>query len=136
MSQYESSVKCIPYSQERVYAKLEDLNNLEALKDKLPKDKIQEFAYDHDQVTIEIAPIGKVTIKIIEREAPKCIKFEAVGSPIPMNLWIQIIPDGSEASKMRMVAKAELNFMLRGMIEKPLKEGLEKIADTLAMIQY
>ncbi|MBR5335555.1 MAG: SRPBCC family protein [Bacteroidaceae bacterium] len=136
MSQYESSVKCIPYPQERVYAKLEDLNNLEALKDKLPKDKIQEFAYDHDQVTIEIAPIGKVTIKIIEREAPKCIKFEAVGSPIPMNLWIQIIPDGSEASKMRVVAKAELNFMLRGMIEKPLKEGLEKIADTLAMIQY
>ena len=136
MSQYESSVKCIPYSQERVYAKLEDLNNLEALKDKLPKDKIQEFAYDHDQVTIEIAPIGKVTIKIIEREAPKCIKFEAVGSPIPMNLWIQIIPDGSEASKMRVVAKAELNFLLRGMIEKPLKEGLEKIADTLAMIQY
>ena len=136
MSQYESSVKCIPYSQERVYAKLEDLNNLEALKDKLPKDKIQEFAYDHDQVTIEIAPVGKVTIKIIEREAPKCIKFEAVGSPIPMNLWIQIIPDGSEASKMRVVAKAELNFMLRGMIEKPLKEGLEKIADTLAMIQY
>ena len=136
MSQYESSVKCIPYPQERVYAKLEDLNNLEALKDKLPKDKIQEFAYDHDQVTIEIAPIGKVTIKIIEREAPKCIKFEAVGSPIPMNLWIQIIPDGSEASKMRIVAKAELNFMLRGMIEKPLKEGLEKIADTLAMIQY
>ena len=136
MSQYESSVKCIPYSQERVYAKLEDLNNLEALKDKLPKDKIQEFAYDHDQVTIEIAPIGKVTIKIIEREAPKCIKFEAVGSPIPMNLWIQIIPDGSEASKMRVVAKAEINFMLRGMIEKPLKEGLEKIADTLAMIQY
>jgi carbon monoxide dehydrogenase subunit G len=136
MSQYESSVKCIPFSQERVYAKLEDLNNLEALKDKLPKDKISEFAYDHDQVTIEIAPIGKVTIKIIEREAPKCIKFEAVGSPIPMNLWIQIIPDGSEASKMRIVAKAELNFMLRGMIEKPLKEGLEKIADTLAMIQY
>ena len=136
MSQYESSVKCIPYSQERVYAKLEDLNNLEALKDKLPKDKIQEFAYDHDQVTIEIAPIGKVTIKIIEREAPKCIKFEAVGSPIPMNLWIQIIPDGSDESKMRVVAKAELNFMLRGMIEKPLKEGLEKIADTLAMIQY
>ena len=136
MSQYESSVKCIPYPQERVYAKLEDLNNLEALKDKLPKDKIQEFAYDHDQVTIEIAPIGKVTIKIIEREAPKCIKFEAVGSPIPMNLWIQIIPDGSEASKMRVVAKAELNFMMRGMIEKPLKEGLEKIADTLAMIQY
>ncbi|MBP3613277.1 MAG: SRPBCC family protein [Bacteroidaceae bacterium] len=136
MTQYESSVKQIPYSQERVYAKLEDLNNLEALKGKLPEDKVKEFTFDHDQATVDIPPIGKVTIKVVEREEPKCIKFEAVGSPIPVNMWIQIIPDGSEASKMRVVAKAELNFMLRGMIEKPLKEGLEKIADTLAMVQY
>lgn len=136
MTQYESSVKQIPYSQERVYAKLEDLNNLEALKGKLPEDKVKEFTFDHDQATVDIPPIGKVTIKVVDREEPKCIKFEAVGSPIPVNMWIQIIPDGSEASKMRVVAKAELNFMLRGMIEKPLKEGLEKIADTLAMVQY
>lgn len=136
MTQYESSVKQIPYSQERVYAKLEDLNNLEALKGKLPEDKVKEFTFDHDQATVDIPPIGKVTIKVVEREEPKCIKFEAVGSPIPINMWIQIIPDGSEASKMRVVAKAEINFMLRGMIEKPLKEGLEKIADTLAMVQY
>ena len=136
MTQYESSVKQIPYSQERVYAKLEDLNNLEALKGRLPEDKVKEFTFDHDQVTVDIPPIGKVTIKVVEREVPKCIKFEAVGSPIPANLWIQIIPDGSEASKMRVVIKAEVNFMLRGMIEKPLKEGLEKIADTLAMVQY
>lgn len=115
---------------------MEDLNNLEALKGKLPEDKVKEFTFDHDQATVDIPPIGKVTIKVVEREEPKCIKFEAVGSPIPVNMWIQIIPDGSEASKMRVVAKAELNFMLRGMIEKPLKEGLEKIADTLAMVQY
>ncbi len=136
MSQYESSVKQIPYSQERVYSKLEDLNNLEALQGKLPEDKVKEFTFDRDQATVDVPPIGKVTIRVVEREEPKCIKFEAVGSPIPINMWIQIIPDGSEASKMRVVAKAELNFMLRGMIEKPLKEGLEKIADTLAMVQY
>jgi hypothetical protein len=35
-----------------------------------------------------------------------------------------------------VVAKAEINFMLRSMIEKPLKEGLEKIADALSMIAY
>lgn len=136
MSQYESSVKHIPYPQERVYAKLEDLNNLEALKGRLPEDKVKELIFDRDQATVDVPPIGKVTIRVVEREEPKCIKFEAVGSPIPMNLWIQIIPDGTESSKMRVVAKAELNFMLRGMIEKPLKEGLEKIADTLSIIQY
>lgn len=136
MSQYESSVKNIPYSQERVYSKLEDLNNLESVKDRIPQDKVKEFTYDRDSITVDVPPVGKITLKVIEREAPKCIKFETVGSPMPANFWIQIIPDGPEASKMRVVAKAEINFMLRAMIEKPLKEGLEKIADALSMISY
>ncbi|MBR6691153.1 MAG: SRPBCC family protein [Bacteroidaceae bacterium] len=136
MSQYESSVKCIPYSQERVYAKLEDLNNLEGLKDKLPEDKVKDLTYSRDEATVNVPPLGNVTIRVVEREEPKCIKLEAVGSPIPVNLWIQIIADGEEASKMRVVAKAEVNFMLRAMIDKPLKDGLEKIADALSMITY
>ena len=136
MSQYESSVKCIPYSQDRVYAKLEDLNNLEGLKDKLPADKIKEFTYNRDEATVNVPPVGNVTIRVVEREVPKCIKLEAVGSPIPVTLWIQIIPNGDEASKMRVVVKAEINFMLKSMIEKPLKEGIEKIAEALSLIAY
>ncbi len=136
MSQYESSVKCIPYPQERVYAKLEDLNNLEGLKDRLPQDKVKEFTYSRDEATVNVPPMGNVTIRVVEREEPKCIKLEAVGSPIPINLWVQIIPNGEEASKMRVVVKAEVNFMLRSMIEKPLKEGIEKIAEALSMVAY
>lgn len=136
MSQYESSTKHIPYPQEKVYAKLEDLNNLEGLKDKLPEDKVKELTYSRDEATVNVPPLGNITIRVVEREEPKCIKLEAVGSPIPVNMWIQIIPDGEEASKMRIVAKAEINFMLRSMIEKPLKDGLEKIADALSMIKY
>ncbi len=136
MSKYESSVKNIPYPQERVYAKLEDLNNLEGLKDKLPEDKVKDLTYSRDEATVNVPPLGNVTIRVIEREEPKCIKLEAAGSPIPVTLWIQIIPDGEEASKMRVVADAEVNFMLRAMIEKPLKEGLDKIAEALSMITY
>ena len=136
MSQYESSVKSIPYPQQRVYAKLEDLNNLETLKDKLPEDKVKDLTYSRDEATVNVPPMGNVTIKVVEREEPKCIKLEAVGSPIPINMWIQIIPDGEEASKMRVVAKAEVNFMLRAMIDKPLKNGVEKIAEALSLITY
>ncbi|MBR5861508.1 MAG: SRPBCC family protein [Bacteroidaceae bacterium] len=136
MSQYESSVKNIPYPQEKVYSKLEDLNNLESLKGKIPEDKVKELTYSRDEATVSVPPIGNLTIRVVDREAPKCIKMEAAGSPIPLQFWIQIIPDGEEASKLRLVAKAEINFMLRAMIEKPLKDGLEKIADALAKISY
>lgn len=136
MSQYESSVKNIPYPQERVYSKLEDLNNLEGLKDKLPEDKVKDLTYSRDEATINVPPLGNVTIRVVEREEPKCIKLEAAGSPIPLNFWVQIIPDGEEASKLRVVAKADINFMFRAMVEKPLKDGLEKIAEALSMISY
>ena len=136
MSQYESSVKNIPFPQARVYAKLEDLNNLEGLKNRLPEDKVKDLTYSRDEATVNVPPMGNVTIRVVEREEPKCIKLEAVGSPIPVNMWIQIIPDGEEASKMRVVAKAEVNFMLRAMIDKPLKNGIEKIAEALSLITY
>ena len=136
MSQYESSVKNIPFPQARVYAKLEDLNNLEGLKNRLPEDKVKDLTYSRDEATVNVPPMGNVTIRVVEREEPKCIKLEAVGSPIPINMWIQIIPDGEEASKMRVVAKAEVNFMLRAMIDKPLKNGVEKIAEALSLITY
>ena len=136
MSQYESSVKNMPYPQERVYSKLEDLNNLEGLKDKLPEDKVKDLTYSRDEATINVPPLGNVTIRVVEREEPKCIKLEAAGSPIPLNFWVQIIPDGEEASKLRVVAKADINFMFRAMVEKPLKDGLEKIAEALSMINY
>ena len=34
MAQFESNIKYVPYSQEQVYNKLEDLNNLAALKER------------------------------------------------------------------------------------------------------
>ena len=136
MSQYESSVKCIPHPQERGYAKLEDLNNIEGIKDKLPQDKVKDLTYSRDEASVNVPPIGNVTLRVIDREEPKCIKLEMAGSPIPVFIWIQIIPDGDSASKMRVVAKAEINFMLKAMIEKPLKEGLEKIAEALSLITY
>ena len=45
MTKFESTVKVIPYSQERVYEKLSDLSNLEALKDRLPEDKVKDISF-------------------------------------------------------------------------------------------
>ena len=103
---------------------------------KLPEDKVKDLTYSRDEATVNVPQIGNLTIRIIEREAPKCIKLEAVGSPIPINMWIQIIPDGEAASKIRVVIKAEVNFMLRAMIDKPLKDGVEKVAEALSLIAY
>ena len=68
MANFESSVKVIPYSQERVYAKLSDLSNLESVKGRLPEDKIQDLSFDSDTLSFSVSPIGQLTLQIVERE--------------------------------------------------------------------
>ena len=136
MSQFESSVKQIPFSQERVYAKLSDLSNLESMKDRIPQDNVKDISFDSDTLTFSVDPVGKITLQVIEREPFKCIKFETTQSPLPFNLWIQLVPDSEQGCKMKLTIRVDINPFMKAMVQKPLQEGIEKMADMLAMIQY
>lgn len=139
--QFESNVKHVPYSQERVYNKLSDLSNLEGVRERLDmvKDKLdgklEDMSFDRDSITLKVQGIS-LTLRIIEREPLKCIKFEGDKSPIPLNLWIQILPVTQEEAKMKVTIRAEVNMFMKAMVSKPLQEGVEKLADMLAMLPY
>lgn len=134
--QFESSVKVINYNQECVFTKLSDLRNLEKFKEHVPSDKIQKFECTEDSVTVSVSPVGDLLLQIVERDKPKCLKFEATKSPVPLNLWIQLLPVTDNECKMRLTVRAEVNLFLKGLVSKPLKEGIEKMADVLAAIPY
>ena len=135
MATFESSIRQIDYPQERVYALLSDMNNIDKVKDRIPEDKANGFTFDANSIGIN-TPMGAVKLVIVEREAPKCIKFETAESPLPFNFWIQILPVSETTSKMKLTIKAELNPFIKGMVSKPLTEGIEKIADALQAIHY
>ena len=135
-SKCESSVKLIPYSQQAVYNNISDLRNLEKVRDRVPEDKVQDFSFDQDTVSLNVAPVGELKLRICDREEPKCVKFETVQSPVPFNVWVQVLPVDDNSSKMKVTVKAELNPFIKSMVEKPLQEGVEKIADALAMVHY
>lgn len=136
MAKFESSIKQIPYPQQAVYNMLSDLTNIERVKDRVPEDKLKDLSFDKDSISISVPPVGAVSMRIIEREEPKTIKFESANSPMPFNFWMQLLPVSETASKMRLTIKADIPFMLKGMVTKPLQEGIEKIAEALAMIPY
>lgn len=115
---------------------LSNLSNLEKIKDKIPADKLEQFSFDADSICIKANPVGEIKLRIIGREEPKCIKFEAEQSPVPFNFWIQLLPVTAASSKMKLTIKAELNPFIKGMVKKPLTEGIEKLADLLQYIQY
>ena len=135
-SKFESSIKLVPYPQQAVYDNISDLRNLEKVMDRVPEDKVNEFTFDEDTVGLSVAPVGELKLRICDREEPKCVKFETVESPVPFNVWIQVLPVDEQNSKMKVTVKADLNPFIRSMVEKPLQEAVEKIADALAQVQY
>lgn len=136
MTTFESSIKQIAYPQQDVFDTLSDLTNIERVKDRIPEDKLKDLTFDKDSISINVAPVGAISMRIIEREEPKTIKFESVNSPMPFNFWIQLLPVGDCSSKMKLTIKADIPFFAKSMVKGPLQEGIEKIADALSMIPY
>lgn len=148
MTKFESSVKQIPHSQQSVYNTLSDMSNVQRLKDRLSdgdtgnadidkvKEKLKNLTFDQDSLSISVDPVGQISMRIIERDEPKTIKFESENSPLSFNFWIQILPVSANSSKMKLTIDADIPFFAKGMVSKPLQEGIEKIADALAMIPF
>jgi len=136
MSKFESSIKIIPFSREKVYYKISDLTNLESVKDKIPQDKVLNLSFDKDSLSFDISPVGQISLSIVDREPDKCVKFQSDKSPVPFNLWIQLVPLEEDRCKIKLTMDAELNPFIKSMVQKPLQEGLEKLADVLAGVDY
>lgn len=163
MARYESNVKQLYSSQSAVYAKLSDLNNLSSIKERvndpmvvqqiknaaaaqgqdISDEKIQQIRqvvegmeFDADSVLINTGMMGNISLRIVEREPEKCVKYSTDQSPVPCTLWIQVLPTTETTCKMRVTLDAELNFFMKQMLGSKLKDGIDKFADMLAMIPY
>ncbi|MCI7580296.1 MAG: SRPBCC family protein [Prevotella sp.] len=135
-TRFESSVKQIPYPQQAVYDMLSNLENISKVMDRVPADKIKDISFDRDHVSMSVDPVGAIKLAVCEREEPKCIKFQTEKSPVPFCVWIQMLPVTDTTSKMRITAEADLNPFIKTLVQKPLQDGVEQIADGLAQIQY
>ena len=159
MTKYESDVKLIYAPQDAVYAKLSDLTHLSVIRDRIDDPMVEQNIMTHagdkvkpeqiaqlkqmlrnteftpDTVQLNGTPLGSITLRIIEREVPKCIKFTLEGAPIQANLWIQLLPH-EQGSLLKCTLGAELNFFIKQMIGSKAQKGVQGLADMLAMIPY
>lgn len=98
--------------------KLSDLSNLESVRERLDMmkeklaGKVEDLSFDCDSLTIKVQGIN-LTLRIIEREPMKCVKFEGDKTPVPLNLWIQILPVTEEEAKMKVTIRAEVNMFMK-----------------------
>lgn len=154
LSKFESEVKIIPQQQTVIYSRFSDLNNLSVIKERLndpavqaqisqqvPADKMEELtkyaeglSFETDAIHIS-SPMGQITLRVVERDEPKCIKLASEGSPVQLYVWIQLLPHGEMECKMRVTVGAEVNFFMKGMVAKPLQQAADGLANMLSAIR-
>ncbi len=136
MTSYESKIKTIYNSADKIFSVLSDLNNLARIKDRIPQDKIKEITFDTDCITINTDMGVSAKLVVIDREPSKTIKFALDGVPIEANMWIQLKEVAENDTKIKITIKVKLNLMLKMMVKNKIPEFLNSFADGLTRIDY
>jgi hypothetical protein len=133
MTTYESDIKTISSNEEVVFGILSDLNNIQKLKDNPAlADKVKDIQFDADSCSFSVEGFGKVGFRITEREPFKTIKLASENAPVHVNVWIQLKQVAENDTRLKLTLRAELPTMIKMMVDKKLKEGINMIADMLA----
>ena len=141
MDTFKSDVVTINAAVENVYGKLSNPATLKNIVNigNIPaevKEKIDGIEFDADSISFNANPIGKMTLKIVERVELSKIVYSAVTSPIPMKAVINLEKIDDNTTKAVAELQMELNMFIRPMVEKPLTEGAKKFGELLAVLPY
>jgi len=146
LSKIVSEIKTVDHNNEVVYQFLSNFNNLGKLLNEsvlqqitaqAPQIKIESFEADTNSCRFTIGGHGEAGFEIVNREPFKTVKIVGSGKlPAEITMWIQIVPVSPYQSKMRITLHAGLNMLMKMVAGKKLKEGVDKLADLLAMVPY
>lgn len=134
---YESKIHSAAASAEQIYKVLSNLNNLNRVKDLIPKDKVQELEISEDCVRMKVDGLGqKIAISIVDKIENDTIKFGAENIPMEMNFWIQLKEVTPNDTRIKLTLKADLPMMFKMMLDKKLQNGIDQAAEMLAKFPY
>lgn len=136
MTEFVSDTKIIPYSNSDIFRVLSDLRNLELVKEMIPEDKIKDFSFDMDTVSFTVDSIGKVTFIVTQRDPENTVVFKSVRLPFEVFMEIHLLSSAEKETEFLMKVKSDLNPFMKGLVERPMKEAVEKISGALANLPY
>ena len=130
MDTFESKVVTINRNDQEIFDFISKFSNFTPF---IPADKVEGWAATEDTCRIKVQGI-EVGLKIVEREPYKTIKVTGDGAPIEFFLWVQLVQVAEKNTKLKLTIKAELNFMMKALLKNKLTEGLDAMADQIALV--
>lgn len=144
MTTIKSERKIIAASDEKVFDKLSNLENLKPLLEQIPRDQIPEdkremfdnLKITSDTISIPAGPVGDVTLRMTDRMPYSLIQLSGEGTPIPLFMRLEIEGKGSDESEVQVSVSLDIPIMLKPMVSGPLKQIVDQFAQVLSAIRF
>ena len=96
-------------------------------------DKVEEWQATEDTCSFKFKGFT-VALRIEEKVENKHVKIVGDGGTVPMDFafWVQLHQVSDNDTRIRLVLHADLNMMMRMMLDKKLREGLDQAVESLA----
>ncbi|HUW06806.1 MAG TPA: hypothetical protein VMW01_11160 [Williamwhitmania sp.] len=130
MDKFESKVVTLNRNGEDIYNFISKFSNFTPF---IPADKVEGWSATEDTCKLKVQGI-ETGLKIIERTPFHTIKITGDGAPLEFFLWVQLKQVAENDTKMKLTINAELNFMMKALLKNKLSEGLDAMADQIAMV--
>ena len=144
MATYSSGEVTLNAPAEAVFDKLSNLENLKAMLEKIPADRIPEDKRDMfekikitpDTIEVPGAPMGNLVFRVTDRRAPSMIKLVGEGIPIEMALVLHVEPQSAATSQAKVDIDLNIPAMLKPMVGPQIQKIANQFGDVLGAIPF
>ncbi|MCC6690127.1 MAG: SRPBCC family protein [Bacteroidia bacterium] len=131
MTRIESNKTEIENTAENVYTYLSNFNNFQ----KLMPSQVTNWSSTETECSFTISGMATIGMQIVEKIPHSYIKISSHGKvPFDFILHVNISADGAK-SIVQLVFEAELNPMIKMMVEKPLTNFFNLLAEKMKEIK-
>lgn len=127
MTHIESKTTTINKPAEELYHQLLDFRNF----NKVMPDSVTKFEADEDSFLFTMRGMPEVQLRLEEKVEPTLIRMRSGSSKIDFTLMTHITPVTENTCEVKFEFVGKFNAMMRMMVERPLKNFIENLADKL-----
>lgn len=127
MTQIKSKTVTVNKSAQALYTQLQDFQNFH----KAMPDSVNKFEADETSFLFGMKGMPEVRLVLSEKTEPEYILFKSASSKLDFSLACNIKAISDDSCEANFEFHGQFNPMLRMMVERPLKNFIEVLADKM-----
>ena len=137
MAVYSGKSIELPRPVDEIYARVSDLGQYREMVEQLPaeqREKLSGVEFRGDSLKMDAPGVGELVFSITERTPSSHVGLEAVGSPVPLKLSLDLEDVNGVSTRLTPRIDINLPAMLKPFIGPKLQEGADRFGEVFAQL--